>query len=157
MSTKVFVNINKTVPPPPNAMVPVHVNKNLKWNTINIAETTKSRNETKSTTLTQKTETLKLSLYMYLPTIMEPLLIVLHSVVYHNQTSKWTQEQNRVLCDRKVFLKTFLGLYWKYEKLLFFFILNTQSLIEPCKSQIVHSTWHVNALLWNLVCMLTLL
>ena len=57
MSTKVFVNINKTVPPPPNAMVPVYVNKNLKRNTINIAETTKSRNETKSTTLTQKAET----------------------------------------------------------------------------------------------------
>ena len=155
MSTKVSVNINKTEPPPLNVTVPV--NKNLKWNTIKIAETMKSRNETKSTTLTQKTETLKLSLYMYLPTIMEPLLIVLHSVVYHNQTSKWTQEQNRVLCDRKVFLKSFLGLYWKYEKFLFFFILSTQSLIEPCKSQIVHSTWHVNALLWNLVCMLTLL
>jgi hypothetical protein len=76
MSTKVFVNINKTVPPPPNVMVPV--NKNLKRNAIKIAETTKSRNETKSTTLTQKTETLKLSLYVYLPTIMEPLLIILH-------------------------------------------------------------------------------
>jgi D-ribose pyranose/furanose isomerase RbsD len=55
MSTKVYVNINKTVPSPPSVMV--SVNKNLKRNTIKIAETMKSRNETKSTTLTQKTET----------------------------------------------------------------------------------------------------
>jgi hypothetical protein len=44
-------------PSPPNVMV--SVNKNLKRNTIKIAETMKSRNETKSTTLTQKTETSK--------------------------------------------------------------------------------------------------
>ena len=77
MSTKVYVNINKTVPSPPNVMV--SVNKNLKRNTIKIAETMKSRNETKSTTLTQKTETSKNSADIYiLTTIMEPLLIILH-------------------------------------------------------------------------------
>ena len=77
MSTKVYVNINKTVPSPPNAMV--NVIKNLKRNTIKIAETMKSRNETKSTTLTQKTETSKNSADIYiLTTIMEPLLIILH-------------------------------------------------------------------------------
>jgi len=36
MSTKVYVNINKTVPPPPNVMV--LVNKNLKRNIIKIVE-----------------------------------------------------------------------------------------------------------------------
>jgi D-ribose pyranose/furanose isomerase RbsD len=64
MSTKVYVNINKTVPSPPNVMV--SVNKNLKRNTIKIAETMKSRNETKSTTLTQKTETSKNSAHIYI-------------------------------------------------------------------------------------------
>ena len=64
MSTKVYVNINKTVPSPPNVMV--SVNKNLKRNTIKIAETMKSRNETKSTTLTQKTETSKNSADIYI-------------------------------------------------------------------------------------------
>ena len=77
MSTKVSVNINKTVPSPPNVMAPV--NKNLKRNTIKIADTMKSRNETKSTTLTLKTETSKNSAHIYiLTTIMEPLLIILH-------------------------------------------------------------------------------
>jgi hypothetical protein len=77
MRTKVSVKINKTVSSPPN--VKVYVKRNLKRNTIKIAETMKSRNETKSTTLTQKTETSKNSADIYiLTTIMEPLLIILH-------------------------------------------------------------------------------
>ena len=42
------------------------VNKSLKRNTFKIAETMKSRNETKSTTLTQKTETSKNSADIYI-------------------------------------------------------------------------------------------
>ena len=118
MNTKVYVSINKTVPPPPNAMV--LVNKNLKRNIIKIAEKTKSRNKTKSTTLTQKTESFKTLLIYVLTTIMEPLLIILHYVLYHNQTSQLTQGQDRVLCHRKGIFKNLFGLYWKYEKLLIF-------------------------------------
>jgi D-ribose pyranose/furanose isomerase RbsD len=64
MSTKVSVGINKSVPPPPNVMVPV--NKNIKRNTIKKAETMKSRNKAKSRTLTQKTETSKNSHEIYI-------------------------------------------------------------------------------------------
>ena len=64
MSTKVSVNINKTVPSSPNITVPE--DKNLTRNTIKIAETMKSRNETKSSTLTQKTETSKSSPEIYI-------------------------------------------------------------------------------------------
>ena len=64
MRTKVSVKINKTVSSPPN--VKVYVKRNLKRNTIKIAETMKSRNETKSNTLTQKTETSKNSADIYI-------------------------------------------------------------------------------------------